>query len=350
MPLLDRYLASVRSALPEAQRDDIINELSENLRSQIDDREAEQNRSLTDAEIESILKQHGHPLVVAARYRQDNRSLTFGRELIGPALFPFYLRVLKFNLGITTLIPAIIFIALYFTGESLTAGRIIPAFLYQFLIQFTIVTGIFAGADNHWKKHPDSWDPWGLKHVWHPALTLQKEPKLSPGTKTDPPRVSPFDSVAQIVGMVVGLAWLHVAQNAPFLIFGPGAQFLRLAPVWHLFYMPVVALFIAGILQAATNVFRPTWVRLYLVYNIVNDAAWMTIIFFLLRAGHWVVLADSAVNSEGYRRTVDILNQVLVYSLAGLLAATMYNLYRHTRRLFRLSRPQPLPTPASQAK
>jgi hypothetical protein len=347
MQLLDRYIASVRSALPEAQRDDIVNELSENLRSQIEDRESELDRPLTDTEVKSILNQHGHPLVVAARYRQDNRSLSFGREIIGPALFPFYLRILKFNLGITTLIPAIIFIALYFTGESLTAGRIIPAFLYQFLIQFAIVTGIFGFADNHWKKHPDSWDPHVLKHVWHPALTLQKEPKYAPGGKNDPPRVSPFDSVAQIIGMVVGLAWLHVAQNAPFMIFGPGALFLRLAPAWHLFYMPVVALFLAGILQAAINVVRPSWVRLYLIYNILNDAAWTIIVSFLLRAGRWVVLADSAANSEGYRRTVEILNQAMVYGLAILLAAAMYNLFRHTRRLLRLPRPNGIPHPAA---
>jgi hypothetical protein len=39
MELLDRYLKSVRSCLPEAQREDIINELSENIRAQIEDKE-----------------------------------------------------------------------------------------------------------------------------------------------------------------------------------------------------------------------------------------------------------------------------------------------------------------------
>ena len=92
MSLLDRYLASVRSALPEAQRDDIINELSENLRSQIEDQESSLGRPLTDAEVDAMLKQHGHPLIVAARYHQEQRSLSFGREIIGPVLFPFYSR------------------------------------------------------------------------------------------------------------------------------------------------------------------------------------------------------------------------------------------------------------------
>jgi hypothetical protein len=339
MPILDRYLASVRSALPEAQRDDIVNELSENLRSQIEDRESELDRPLTDSEIEGILKEHGHPLVVAGRFREDKRNVSFGREIIGPALFPFYLRVLKFNLGFTTLIPAIIFVALYFSGEGLTAGRIIPAFLYQFLIQFAIVTGIFACAENHWKKHPDSWDPHGSKHFWHPALTLRKEPKYSPGTKKDPPRVSPFDSVAKIIGLTVGLAWLNVAQHAPFMIFGPGALFLRPAPIWHTLYVPVVVLFVAGILQAAINALRPDWIRLFLVYHILSDTAWSIVVFRLLKAGPWVLPTTAATNTEGFHHTVEILNQIAVYALAAILAATIYDLYRHTRRLFRLSTP-----------
>src|SRR5258707_10336778 len=127
MQLLDRYLSSIRSCLPEAQRDDIINELSENLHSQIEDQETELGRPLTDAEVEAILKRHGHPLIVASRYRQDPRTLSFGREIVGSTLFPFYIRVLKFNLGITSLIMLVIFTALFLSGQVVTAGSIFPA-------------------------------------------------------------------------------------------------------------------------------------------------------------------------------------------------------------------------------
>ena len=59
--------------------------------------------------MEAILKQHGHPLVVASRYRQEQRNVSFGRQIIGPALFPFYIRVLKFNLRLTSVILIVIF-------------------------------------------------------------------------------------------------------------------------------------------------------------------------------------------------------------------------------------------------
>ena len=88
MELLDCYLKAIRSYLPDAQKDDIIKELSENLRSQIEDKEGELGRPMNEAEIEALLKAHGHPLIVAGRYRQDERSFAFGKQLIGPVLFP----------------------------------------------------------------------------------------------------------------------------------------------------------------------------------------------------------------------------------------------------------------------
>src|SRR6266478_7058736 len=108
MQIIDGYLHSVKTCLPEAQADDIVKELSENIYAQIEDKESELNRSLTEAEVEAILKQHGHPLLVASRYRQEQHNVSFGRQIIGPALFPFYIRVLKFNLGLTSVVVLVI--------------------------------------------------------------------------------------------------------------------------------------------------------------------------------------------------------------------------------------------------
>lgn len=349
MEILDRYLASVRSCLPEAQRDDIVNELSENIRSQIEDQESGLARPLSEEEVGAILKQHGHPLVVAARYRQNQGSLSFGPEIIGPTLFPFYLRVLKYNLGLTSLIMIALFTAL-FMGGQVNAGSIVPAFFYQFLVQFVVVTIIFVCADRHWKKHPDQWDYRKTKHPWHPAFAISMERKPSAG-KRDLTRISPMDSTAQFVAMAIGLVWLRVAQHSPFMIFGPAALFLKPGPVWQAFYIPVVVLFFAGMAQAAINIFRPDWVRFFLVYRIFNDIALMIIFALLLKTGggHWVILTDSASANatEGFRRTVDILNQCALYSLAGLIVANAYDLFRHTRRLIRTPQTNGVPSPAA---
>ncbi|MBA2286372.1 MAG: hypothetical protein H0W02_12895, partial [Ktedonobacteraceae bacterium] len=54
-------MRAVKTYLPRAQQDDIVKELSANLYAQMEDREAELGRHLTEAEDEELLKQHGHP-------------------------------------------------------------------------------------------------------------------------------------------------------------------------------------------------------------------------------------------------------------------------------------------------
>jgi hypothetical protein len=66
--LLARYLQEVRFWLPRRQREDVVAELSENLRSEIEEREGESGRALTQDEIGGILTRWGHPMLVAQRY------------------------------------------------------------------------------------------------------------------------------------------------------------------------------------------------------------------------------------------------------------------------------------------
>ncbi len=70
MELLDRYLQAVRGLLPKGQQDDILQELSDAILSQIEGQEAELGRPLTAAEQETILKGYGSPMRVAGRYQK----------------------------------------------------------------------------------------------------------------------------------------------------------------------------------------------------------------------------------------------------------------------------------------
>ena len=59
MDLVERYLNAVRFWLPKAQKQDIISELSEDIRSQVEEREAALGRTLAAADLEAILKEIG---------------------------------------------------------------------------------------------------------------------------------------------------------------------------------------------------------------------------------------------------------------------------------------------------
>lgn len=248
MELLDRYLKTVRTYLPATQKDDIIRELSENIRSQIEDKEAELGRPLQEAEIEAILKAHGHPLIVAGRYRQDERSFSFGKQLIGPVLFPFYAKVLAFNLGITSIVIIFLFTLLVVSGQPV--GRIagLPGVLFfQLAIQFAIITAVFVGVDRQLARHPDRWDPQKSARTFYPRVADEAGKQ----------RVSRIDSFSRLIALAVSVVWLRAVQQNPFLILGPAAAFLKLAPVWHELYVPVVLLAFAGMAQAAINLIRP---------------------------------------------------------------------------------------------
>jgi hypothetical protein len=88
MEMLDRYLQAVKFWLPAAQREDIAAELSEDIRSQIEEKESSLGRKLNESEVAEILKARGRPVLVANRFLPQE-------HLVGPVLFPIYVFVLK---------------------------------------------------------------------------------------------------------------------------------------------------------------------------------------------------------------------------------------------------------------
>ena len=320
MRIVDRYLQSVKSCLPPGQADDIIMELSENISSQIEDKEGELGRPLAEAEIEAILKQHGHPLVVASRYRQEQRNVSFGRQIIGPALFPFYLRVLKFNLGLTSVILIVIFAALFASGQPI--GAFPQVFALQLLIQFAIVTLIFWLMDQHFTKFPDRWDPRKPYGVRHPAMVMPEEgPRI--------PRAKP---ISQFIGLSIALFWLRAVQQSQFLIFGPAAAFLSLAPVWSHLYAPIVALILLGMVHACINLVRPDWVRFYSLMRIVTRVGWLVLCYLIIKAGNLIV-ATNATGTFSTQRVAQIVNQTIYYSILFAAVISIVHLALDVRRL-----------------
>lgn len=320
MQIVDRYLDSVKKCLPSAQADDIIKELSENIYAQIEDRENELQRSLSEAEVEAILKQHGHPLVVASRYRQEQRNVSFGRQIIGPALFPFYIRVLKFNLGLTSVVVLVIFAALFAGGQPI--GGFPGVFFDQLLIQFAIVTLIFWLMDQHFTKFPDRWDPRMLSRVHLPALT----------TREDGPRIPPAKSASQLVGLLVALFWLHAVQHSQFLIFGPAAAFLRLSPQWNQLYLPINVLILLGIIDSGVNVIRPDWIRFHWLMHILRRLGGLILCYLLVRTGNPIVIAHLGAAPDA-ARVAQIVNQTLNYSILFTAVIFIIQLVKDVRRL-----------------
>lgn len=332
MDLVDKYLRAVAKALPEAQREDIIRELSEDIRSEMEEREEGLGRTLTEAEQQSVLKQRGNPLLLGASYRQDHRTVAFGRQLIGPVLFPFYIKVLSFNLGLTYFIIATIFVAMGVSGQKVSFHDIFSTCLLQLFIQTTAVTLFFSLAERHLTKHPDRWDLGGVRGGLRLDLKMRTDICLP---LEGPQRISRFESVSIIIASAVALVWLTEIQSYPFLVLGPAATFLKLTPIWYQMWFPVVLLTVAEIVRATINLVRPDWIRFRAIVSVIVHAGGLAVVYFLIKAGSWVTAVDSAQGHPSTRAMV-IVNQVVYYCLWGTAALSAAML---VGRLMRLIRP-----------
>lgn len=321
MDLLERYTHAVRTYLPkslsEAQQDDIVNELSENIRAQMEDREAELGRSLSAAEQEQILHQHGHPMIVAGRYQtnQDAR-VVFGRELIGPALFPLYLRVLWIILGISLAVSAAVVAALAVIGAPVTFAGVLNTIMLQIFIQFAVITAIFTAAQ--------------LYMLPTMQWSAQRLPAPQPARR-NVPRVPRVESIGQIVGIIVLVFWLWFVFDQPSRLFGPALNAYHLGPVWQQVVLPVLLILSVSVAQAVVNLFRPEWVRLRRVVSVVTDIAALGVLVYLLRADEWVTStsgnAPANINEFVY---YGLLSSAVVFFIIIVIDA--WKLIRDERR------------------
>ncbi len=117
MDMLENYLRAVSRLLPRAKRDDITAELRDEIMTRIEAKEEELGRKLTPDETEQLLRDFGHPIVVAARYRDEPQYA------VGPALYPFW----GFAVRVAILIQIAISVLIFF-GRVVGGGNVAQAF------------------------------------------------------------------------------------------------------------------------------------------------------------------------------------------------------------------------------
>jgi hypothetical protein len=323
MNLLNRYLQAVGQYLPSARRADIVAELRANILSQMEDAEEGLNRPLTEDEQADLLRRVGNPSIIAGRYNEHNFGLSFGRQLIGPVLFPIYKTVLKVNLAITAIVVASLFPILKLVGVAeITLVRV----LIPLLAQFVAVTAIFIGIDKYKGSLLDNWDPRRL-----PAL------KTNPD---DPPR---GQEVFGFVALAVGTMWLALTPQWPYLMLGPGALYLpalRITPMphWTSFYWAILVLLCAQLTVHAFGVFRLRPRRQVRVMSLILKGVGLGInVLLLLEAPNYVTSPH-----------VEVANWANQIFLVAVLVSLGINLWEAAKLWMKLRRERDQLLPAGQ--
>jgi hypothetical protein len=306
--LIDRYLQAVRFWLPKTNRqEDLLAELGEDLRSQIEDKETELGHPLDKSEMAAILKRCGSPMMVAGRLGPQ-------RHLIGPTLFPIYEFVLKMVL-LWILVPVFIFIvgpvnaansggnwglAVASTLGDLWSGLFIAAGI------ITLVFAIIERTNTHL----------GTEIKWDPL-------KLPPVRKDDR-KPSLMKAVCELGFGFFGLTWLLLVPHYPFLILGPAAAFLKASPIVHTFYLPTLLLAVVGLLRSGITLARPQWTWFPLLSQIMQSVLTLIVLNYMIQAISrtpsaypFVVLEDSVRDSRKYIQVAGIVNVSILVSVAG---------------------------------
>lgn len=327
MTMVDRYLRAVRDHLPRAAQDDIIQELNDSIHSRFEDEEAARGRPLQEAEQVAILKGVGHPMAVAARFRGDERSLTFGGRLIGPELFPIYTKVLAVNVAVTLIIGAIALVA----GGTIWSG--VAGVFVPLAFQFTIVTAIFVAIDRRWVRNPNGWDPRTVSSMG-PDVDISTLDGIAVALigKEHTRAVAVTTSVLEIGLLAVALtAWLSIGLPA-------SIDFLRPGPGWADLFVPIAAVIVAALLTPVVTLVRPTWTRFRVAAHIAVDIATVAIGAVSLALGSWVVLTDPASATAEMARLAELINTVVRVSIAGTIVLTVLTGALEVRRLIRMTR------------
>ncbi len=239
MEILDRYLQAVRFWLPRSQQDDIIAELSEDIRSEIEEQESALGRPLQQAEIESILKKRGRPMVVANRYLPQ-------QHFIGPMLFPIYKFVLKM-VAIFYVVPwCLVWVAfmIFDPDYRLThsVAHVWGPFWSAALTSFAMITIVFAVVERM-QSRPGFWDNWEPAKL-PPLRNLRQIPRSN--------------SVVEVVANVVFLVWWLSSMGSLTLFEHSGVRIV-VEPAWRIYFWAFVLIAIGNIVLAAVNLTRPYW-------------------------------------------------------------------------------------------
>ncbi len=173
----------------------------------------------------------------------------------------------------------------------------------------------------------------GMESKWDPV-------KLPPVEK-QPRKTSFVQTVSELFFSVFGIVWLLLIPQHPFMILGPAAAFLNLAPIWQKFYWPIVLISAFAAVRLVIILARPRWTLWPILSQALQGVFTLIVIKYILAAvgqipsANWypfVTLADSVKNSAHYIPIAAIVNiSILIALLAtwfGVAIGTVVHIWQ----------------------
>jgi hypothetical protein len=328
MDLVDRYIQAVKQWLPRAQKEDIAAELGEDIRSEIQEREGELGRKLQSAEVESLLRRRGRPIVAAGRFRKQE-------SLIGPTLFPIYVIALKALAVPFAILTVVKWAVPFVSSPSFLHGKagaalllnVASAFWSTAFLLFGGVTLVFAILERVQTRANflERWNPRDLQPIREKG------------------RIERSSSITELAIQVAFFLW-WVRPSALLRLESHGSTWSA-GPTWehlhHGFFVPVLIVSLATIGLSYANLISPNWTRARLVVRAVTHwaAALLSAIVVIQGwanfRGEWRLLrgaGDHVSGAAGATALTDLLiYQCLVWVAIGASIAFIVDVIRAIR-------------------
>ena len=267
MDLIDRYLAAIARRLPADKADDIVAEIRDDLLTRIEAREDKAGRPLDKGEVSDLIKEMGHPLLVASRYRPQ-------QYLVGPDAFPFFvatLRIVAMFLAVAFAVTAASRVVFGHADVARAVAQALGDLVNSAITGLGIVTVIF----------------FVLERTGFPANHVAKwRPQELPEVKDKQP--STWGSAFEVAAGVYFILWW--CGLVPFPGYYSNVKGLTLTPdpIWAALWWPVLALMVARLVYNVVQWLRPRWKLVRGVLSIATAAGGLALLGLINQAGHWL--------------------------------------------------------------
>jgi hypothetical protein len=306
MDLIDRYLNAVAAQLPQEERADITAELRDLILSRFEAKEEALGRTLTEDEQEAILREIGHPLVVAARYRKGPDSL------VGPELFPYWLFGVKAGLMVLAAVFALTLFIRVISGSDNFGQDIAHAFHGFFGAGLTLIGAatLAAAIFEHQGIRPAWLTKWRVKDLgtfgladpaaWGMSMTgpeTAKAAKPSWMPKTKPKAWPGGDYLFSFLATGMFVLWwvgvIHFPGLMSIELRGEDAV-VRGAPIWSILFGPILLYAFAQMAVDLASLVRPHALRMRAAAQIVIAGGGLWLTWLIFEAGQWFRLTRGA--------------------------------------------------------
>jgi hypothetical protein len=315
MDLIDRYLAAIARRLPAHKATDIVAEIHDDLLSRQEAREDVLGRPLERREVSALIKEMGHPLVVAAHYRPP-------QYLIGPDAFPFFvatLRIVAMFLAVALAIGTAASVT--FGHESLVRALAqgVTGLLSSAMLTFGTVVAIF----------------YALERTGFPADHLRQwQPERLPEARDRQPGA--WGAAFEVaVGLYVILWWCGF-MPLPLLYTNVQGLTLTPDPFWMTLWWPVLALMVARLVYNLVQWLRPRWKVVRGALSIATALGGLALLGVVYQAGHWLSMRSTTMPAHELmelERAVNLgLGIAIVVTGAAWVLQCLKEIWQLTRR------------------